>query len=180
MRRVVLMIAACCLLAGPALAEGEVDFFGNYGEVVSGEDSGGVGARLSLGGTNWMFDFTATWIQEVHDIQIVDDPTVDDDSFQIFPFDLGVRYIFGNGNKVRPYFGAGVSYVTADANRLRVDDGFGLYGLVGLRVGKQPGINFMAEVLYRWSEVNVKYGSGMDQDVTVGGLGFQAGVAFVF
>jgi hypothetical protein len=167
-------------LAGPALADGGVDLFGTYGEVLNGEDSGGVGARVSLGGTNWMFDFTATWYKEVVSIRIVDDPTVADDSFQIFPFDLGVRYIFAYERKLRPYLGAGVSYVAADANRLRVDDGFGLYGLAGLRIGKQPGINFMGEIIYRWSDVNVKYNLNQDQDVTVGGFGASLGVALVF
>ena len=124
MRRTSLVMITCMLLAGPALADGGVDLFGTYGEVLNGEDSGGVGARISLGGTNWMFDFTATWYKEVVSIQIVDDPTVENDSFQIFPFDFGIRYIFAYERKLRPYFGAGVSYVAADANRLRVDDGF--------------------------------------------------------
>jgi hypothetical protein len=174
------MIAACCLLASPALADGEVDVFVNYGEVLNGEFGGGVGGRVSLGGTSWMFDFTATWIKEVVSIPIVDDPSVDDDSFQIFPLDLGFRYIIANDSKARPYVGAGLSYVLADANRLRVEDGLGFYGILGVRVGKQPGINFVAEAIYRYSEVNVIYGPRLDQDVKVGGLGAQAGIALVF
>jgi hypothetical protein len=180
MRRVFTVMAVCCLVAGPALADGEVDLFGTYGEVINGEDSGGAGVRVSLGGTNLMFDFTATWFKEVADIRVVDDPAVAQDSFQIFPLDLGIRYIFADGKKMRPYVGAGVSYMLADANRLRVDDGFGMYGIVGLRVGRQQGINFMIEADYRWSDVTVTYDRGMDETVNLGGFGGSAGIALIF
>jgi hypothetical protein len=180
MRRVFLAMAVCCLVAGPALADGGVDLFGTYGEVIEGENSGGLGVRVSLGGTNLLFDFTATWYKEINDIAVIDDPAVADDDFQIFPLDFGLRYLFSDGKKVRPYLGGGVSYVVADANRLAVDDGFGLYALGGLRVGRQQGINFMVELLYRWAEVTVEYGQGLDDDVTLGGFGASAGIALVF
>jgi len=180
MRRVFLVVAACLVMAGPALADGGVDLFGTYGEVINGEYGGGIGVRVSLGGTNLMVDFTATWYKEVNDVEVVSSSAVPDDSFQIFPLDVGIRYIFADGKKVRPYFGLGVSYMVADANRLRVDDDFGMYGMGGIRFGKQHGISFMIEGLYRWSEVTVTYGPNMDEDVTVGGFGGSAGISLVF
>jgi hypothetical protein len=180
MRRVILMMAACCVLASPALAGGGVDLYGVYGEVVDGEYELGLGARFSLGGTHWMFDIAVTEFMEVEDTPIIDQNPVIDDSFKYRAFDLGLRYLFYEGHKLRPYVGGGISYAQASATHIRVDSGLGLYGMVGIRYGKTPGINFMAELIYRWAEVQARYGLVDERDVTVGGLGLQVGISFVF
>ena len=180
MRRVILMMAACCVLVSPALAGGGVDLYGVYGEVVDGEYELGLGARFSLGGTHWMFDVAVTEFMEVEDTPIIDQNPVIDDSFKYRAFDLGLRYLFYEGHKLRPYVGGGISYAQAGATHIRVDSGLGLYGMVGIRYGKTPGINFMAELIYRWAEVQARYGLVDERDVTVGGLGLQVGISFVF
>jgi len=180
MRKVFLMMAAFCVLASPALAGGGVDLYGVYGEVVDGEYELGLGARLSLGGTNWMFDIAATGFMEVEDTSIIDQNPDTDDTFKYRAFDLGLRYLFYEGHKLRPYVGGGLSYAQASATDIRVDSGLGLYGMVGIRYGKTPGINFMAELIYRWAEVQARYGLIDEKDITVGGLGLQVGISFVF
>ena len=45
MRRVFLMMAACCVLASPALAGGGVDLYLGYGDVVDGNYELGIGAK---------------------------------------------------------------------------------------------------------------------------------------
>jgi len=180
MRRVFLMMAACCVLASPALAGGGVDLYLGYGDVVDGNWELGIGARISLGGTHWMVDAAATGYQTVEGATIFDGVEADDIDVKYRAFDLGLRYLFYDGHKVRPYVGAGLSYAQVSAVNMRIDSGLGLYGLAGLRVGKPNGINFMAELIYRWAEVQGSYGLADERDITVGGLGLQVGLSFVF
>ena len=180
MRRVFLVMAACCILASPAFAGGGVDVYGVYGEVVDGEYELGLGARFSIGGTHFMFDISATGFLEVEDASIIDQSPLLDDSFKYRAFDLGLRYIFYEGHKLRPYVGGGLSYAQASATDIRVDGGLGFYGMVGMRYGKVPGINFMAELIYRRAEVQARYDLVNERDVTVGGIGLQVGLSFVF
>jgi hypothetical protein len=180
MRKVFLMMAACCMLASPVLADGGVDLYGSYAKVLDGENSYGIGGRFSLGGDNWMFDIGATWYKKVEDAEVVDDPEAQRDDFKFAPYDLGLRYIFFDGHKLRPYVGGGISYIDASSPNLRINGAFGIYALAGLRFGKQPGINFMADLLYRWAELDVRYGLVESRDVTVGGLGLNVGISFIF
>ena len=180
MRRVFLVMAACCVLASPAFAGGGVDLYGVYGEVVDGDYELGLGARFSLGGTHWMFDIGATAFQELEGVSIIDQNPNEQDSVRYRAYDLGLRYIFYEGHKLRPYVGAGLSYAQVSAIYLQMDSGLGLYGMVGIRYGKTPGINFMAELIYRWAEVQARYSLVEERDVTVGGLGLQVGISFVF
>jgi len=180
MRRVFMVMAVCCVLASPAFAGGGVDLYGVYGEVVDGEYELGLGARFSIGGTHWMFDIAATGFMDVEDASIIDQNPVLNDSFKYRAFDLGLRYIFYESHKLRPYVGGGLSFAQASATNIRVDSGLGRYGMVGLRYGKVPGINFMAELIYRWAEVQATYNLIEERDVTVGGIGLQVGISFVF
>ena len=181
MRRVFLMMAACCVLASPALAGGgAVDLYGVYGAVVDGEYEPGIGVRLSLGSTHWMVDFGATAFMEVEDTPIFDENPNKDDSMKYRAFELGMRYLFYDLHKVRPYVGAGLSYAQTNATDVRMGSGLGFYVVAGLRVGRVPGINFMAELIYRHSEVETTYNLIETTDVTVGGIGLQVGASFVF
>jgi hypothetical protein len=173
-------MAACCVLAGPAFAGGGVDLYGAYGEVVDGESEFGLGARLSLGGVHWMVDAAATFFLEVEDTQIIDENPDLDDTFEYRSFDLGLRYLFYDGHKLRPYLGGGLSYASASATYLNVDGGIGAYALGGIRYGRTPGITFMAELIYRWAEVTAKYSFVEEQDIDIGGLGLQVGISFAF
>lgn len=180
MRRVFLLMAACCVLASPAFAGGGVDLYGVYGDVIDGEWEFGLGARLSLGGTHWMVDAAATGFLEVENFEIIPGEPSTDDSLKYRSFDLGLRYLFYDGHKLRPYVGGGISYAQVNAVNIDISGGIGVYGLAGLRYGKTQGINFMAELIYRWTEVQAKFNLIDEQDVTVGGLGLQVGMSFIF
>jgi hypothetical protein len=180
MRRVFLLMAACCVLASPALAGGGVDVYGAYGDVVDGEWQLGLGVRLSLGGTNWMVDAAATGFLDVEGVEVLPEVPSGDETVKYRTFDLGLRYIFYNGHKLRPYLGAGLSYAQVSALYVAIDNGLGFYGLAGLRYGKTPGIGFMAELVYHWAEVQGTYSLISERDVTIGGLGLQVGISFTF
>ena len=59
------------------------------GEVIDSEYELGLGLRLSLGGTNWMFDIGATGYQEVEGVKVVNESPYDDDTVKYRAFDLG-------------------------------------------------------------------------------------------
>jgi hypothetical protein len=180
MRRVFLMMAACCVLASPALAGGGVDLYLGYGDTVDGNYELGIGGRLSLGGTHWMVDAGITGFQTAEGVKVFDEIEDDNVDVKYRAFELGLRYLFYDGHKVRPYVGAGLSYAQLNSVNMRIDSGVGLYGIAGLRVGKPRGINFMAELIYRWVEVQGRYGLNDEKDITVGGIGIQVGLSFVF
>ena len=177
MRKVFLVMAACFVLASPAFAGGGVDLYGAYGEVVDGDAELGLGLRLSIGGSHWMFDIGVTAFLEAEDVNI---GPANEDSLKYRAYDLGLRYQFYEGHKVRPYVGAGMTYAQVNAIDTRVDSGLGVYGLGGIRFGKPHGINFMAELIYRWTEVQARYDLINEKDVSVGGLALQAGISFAF
>lgn len=179
MRKALLVLAALIVMASPALAGGGVDLYGAYGEVAGSEYELGIGARLNLGGVHWMVDIAATGFAEVSDETVIDG-TVEDDSIRYRVFELGLRYMFYDGHKLRPYLGGGVGWAQASATYASLDGDLGLYALAGLRYGKRPGINFMGEVIYRWAELTAKYGLTDQTDVEFGGFGLQAGISFVF
>lgn len=180
MRRVFLILAACCVLASPALAGGGVDLYGAYGDVVDGQWEFGLGVRLSLGGTHWIVDAAATGFLDAEGVEFVPEVPSSDESVKYRSFDLGLRYLFYEGHKLRPYIGAGISYAQVSAIDTDVSGGVGFYGLAGVRFGKTQGINFMAELIYRWAEAQARYGLIDEYDVTVGGLGLQMGMSFIF
>lgn len=180
MRRVVLVMAACCVLASPAYAGGGVDVFAGYGEVIEGETSLALGLRLSLGGDNWMVDIGGAGFRKVEGIRIFDANPFEDDTVKLRVYDLGLRYLFYDGHKLRPYLGAGTSYHSASATYARLDGGLGFYGMGGVRYGKTPGIQVMGEVIYRWAEIDGRYGLGETVDLDSGGFALQLGLSFVF
>ena len=177
MRRVLLMTAVCCVLATPVMAAGGVDLYATYGEVVEGENDFGIGVRLDFGGVHWRFDAAATAFGEVDDVSI--GATVDD-SISVRAYDLGLRYVFKDGHALRPYLGGGVSYLTANATSTSIDSGFGAFGMAGLRYGKKPGINFMAEVIYRMADVDATASLTETHSIDLGGLALQVGISFVY
>lgn len=179
MRRVFLVMAACFFLASPALARGGVDLYGSYGRVVEGENALGIGLRLSLGGEHLMFDVGVTGYQDVDAELIPDDPS-QKDNVKYRAFDLGMRYVFFEGHKLRPYLGGGLSYAQTSGTDVNLNSGLGLYGMGGIRFGKTPGIQFMAELIYRWAEVQAKYSLVDERDVDFGGFGLQVGMSFIF
>lgn len=182
MRRVFLVMTACCFLASPVFAAGgAVDLYAAYGEVVDSEYDLGLGIRVSLGGTHWMVDAAFTGYKTIENTNIIDWNPDQDDNIKYRAFDLGLRYLFyDGGHKLRPYLGAGLTYASASASSLSMDGGLGMYGMAGLRWGSTPGIQFMAELMYRYTEITARANLIDEFDMKIGGFGLQVGVSFVF
>jgi outer membrane protein W len=179
MRKSVLVLMGCLVMAAaPAWAGGAFSLFGSYGEINEYNKTYGAGARLTLGGHNLVVDLTGTWFPSINGTA-VKNPDVRD-SIQVIPFDLGLRWIFGQRSELRPYIGAGGSYALVDFGTADADDEFGYYGLAGLQIGMFDSGGLYLEVIYRWLETDVVAGGLIYPDQQVGGLAGNFGVSFNF
>jgi hypothetical protein len=180
MRKSVLVLVGCLVLsAAPTWAGGAFSLFGTYGEVTPVDRSFGVGARGSVGGDRLVVDLTATWFPSRTGTVVDKDGFVIQDELQIIPFDLGLRYVFAPGSDLRPYIGAGVSYVLINLSEGTADDETGYYALAGLIFQTGASSGFFGEVLYRNAEATVSY-DGVDYDRNFGGIAGSLGIFWTF
>ena len=180
MRKSVLVLVGCLVLsATPTWAGGAFHLFGTYGEVTQVDRSFGFGARGSIGGDRLVVDLTATWFPSRNGTVVNEDGFVIQDDLQIIPFDLGLRYVFAPGSELRPYIGAGVSYVLINLSDGSADDETGYYALAGLIFETGAASGLFAEMIYRNADATVSY-SGVDYDRNFGGIAGSFGIFWTF
>jgi len=180
MRKSVLVLVGCLVLsAAPAWAGGAFHLFGTYGEVTDVNRSFGFGARGSLGGARLSVDLTATWFPSRSGALVNENGFVVQDQVQVIPFDLGLRFVFAPGSELRPYIGAGVSYVVINLSEGDADDETGYYALAGLIFQTGASSGFFAEAIYRNAEAEVGY-EGARYDKNFGGFAGSLGIFWTF
>ena len=180
MRKSVLVVVGCLVLsAAPAWAGGAFHLFGTYGEVTNGDRMFGAGVRGSLGSDQFVVDLTATWYPEHGATPVSENGFEIDDDLQMIPFDLGLRWVFSPTSELRPYIGAGATYVMLNVGRGDVDDEAGFYGLAGFIVQFGGDGGFFAEAIYRAVEATFVY-EGIEYEQDVGGLAASVGVFWAF
>jgi hypothetical protein len=174
MRKAVLVLVGCLVLcAAPAWAGGEFSLFGTYGEVTENNRSFGFGARISAGGEWVMVDLTGTWFPSRS-------AGAFDDDLQVIPFDLGLRLLFAPGSDLRPYVGAGVTYMLINLSDREVNDPTGYYLLAGLSLKGGKSTGFFVEAIYRDADATVDEGAPSEFDAAVGGLAGSLGIFWRF
>lgn len=174
MRKSVLVLVGCLVLcAAPAWAGGAFSLFGTYGEVTEDNRSYGVGARLSLGGQWVMVDLTGTWVpgHSAGDF---------DEDMQVVPFDLGLRLVLAPASELRPYVGAGVTYMAINLSERDVDDPTGFYALAGFNVKAWDHAGFFMEAVYREADATVVDYDGSEFDEDFGGIAGSVGFYWTF
>ena len=178
--RKALLVLAICVLAAPAWAGGGYSLFGSYGSVDNHEFALGVGMRLTLGGERWVGDLTWTWYQKVTGVGTVGGL---DDSIQVIPTELGIRFLMNPRGKVIPYLGGGLSFFYVNLNDGNASNPVGAYGIFGINFGGGKA-KFFAEALYRYGQSDVSYRVGGDNQIKgtmdVGGFAANAGVIWTF
>jgi hypothetical protein len=174
MRKAVLVLVGCLVLcAAPAWAGGEFSLFGTYGEVTESSGSFGLGARISAGGEWVMVDLTGTWFP-------ARSAGAFDDDLQVVPFDLGLRLLFAPDSELRPYVGAGVTYMAINLSDREVDDPTGYYVLAGLSLKGGKSTGFFFEAIYREVDATVDEDSPSEFKAAVGGLAGSLGISWKF
>ncbi len=177
--RKALIVLGICILATPAWAGGGYSLFGSYAEVNDDGQTGGLGVRLTLGGTRWVGDLSFTWYPSVSNVDTIAGYR---GKVQVMPAELGARYLFNPYNKFMPYVGGGVSLMYTSVDNASAKNGLGFYGLLGFNLGTHR-TKFFAEAVYRWAESDVTYGtpaSNVKGTMDVGGFGVNAGVIYTF
>ena len=180
MRKIVLAVGCMCLLTAPAWAGGGFSLFGTYGQVNDYISSGGLGGRVTFGGQKLMVDLTVTWFPERTGTIINSGGLQISDSLQLYPIELGLRYVFGPGEEFRPYVGAGASWIVTDLQGGSMDDELGFYVLAGMVWGDGRGVDGFVEGVFRRAQTDVDYGRDGTWGVDLGGFAGVAGIVIVF
>lgn len=179
MRKTLLVLGICCVLAAPAWAGGGFSLFGSYSEVSSEGQALGFGGRVTIGGLGWVGDLSWTWYPTENGILTIDGIR---DNIQITPLDMGFRYIFKNQGSFKPYLGAGATFFWVNLDRIDADNAWGGYAVAGFNLGRHR-TKFFAEVLYRFAESNVAYRHPSEPvwgKMDVGGFAVNAGLNWGF
>jgi hypothetical protein len=178
--RKVLLVLAICILAVPAWAGGGYSLFGSWSEINDDASALGAGMRLSVGGSNWVGDLTWTWLQSEDDVETI---AGFEDSLQVIPTDLGIRYLFASQGSFKPYFGVGATFFYVNLSNGNADNAFGGYAMLGFNLG-QSRTRFFAEAIYRFGSSDVTYNvtpvDAVKDSMDVGGFGVNVGVTWAF
>jgi hypothetical protein len=178
--RKTLLVLAICILAVPAWAGGGFSLFGTWTEINEDASAPGAGMRASVGGQHWVGDLTWTWLEGQDGVSTI---AGFEDSVQIIPTDLGVRYLFNTQGSFKPYIGAGATFFWVNLNDGDADHAWGGYGILGFSLGKSRA-RFFAEATYRYGSTDVTYLVTPVESVTgsmdLGGFGVNAGVIWTF
>lgn len=180
MRKIVLAVGCMCLLTAPAWAGGGFSLFGTYGQVNDSVSSGGFGGRVSFGGQRLVVDLTATWFPASNGVIVKNGSFQIHDSIQIYPIELGLRYLFAPGGEFRPYVGGGASWILTDVQTGSMDDDLGFYILAGMVWGDGRGVDGFVEGLYRRAQTEVDYGAEGRWGVDLGGFAGVGGIVIFF
>ena len=194
---VLLMVLIC---STPAAMASGFELFGSYWDTSDVDETfgGGIGFGIPFGETGLGLHLAATYYQELTDEpldNLFDDEDDEDffaeDSLEVLPVDVGLRYEFAPRGSVSPWVGAGASYFLIDSTRdgIDVDDETGFHVSLGSRFGASDGTNFFAEAVYRSTEatlvrreqpgnddIDLEDGVAIDLD----GIAINAGVVWRF
>ncbi len=178
--RKALLVLGICILAVPAWAGGGYSLFGTWTEINEDASALGAGVRVSVGGQNWVGDLTWTWLEGQDNVSTI---AGYEDSVQVIPTDLGIRYLFNTQGSFKPYIGVGATYFWVNLNDGGAENPWGGYGILGFSIG-QSRARFFAEAIYRYGSSDVTYQVTPVASVTgsmdVGGWGANAGVIWTF
>ncbi len=179
MRKTLLVLGICCVMAAPAWAGGGFSLFGSYSEINDDGQALGAGVRVSMGGERWVGDLSWTWFPSKDGVQTI---AGIEDTLQFIPTDFGVRYLFQTQGSFKPYVGGGGTFFYLNLNNGEVDNTWGVYGLLGFSLGEHRA-KFFAEVLYRWGDTDVHYfavPNPITGSMDVGGFAINAGLTWAF
>ena len=186
MKKWILGLFALVVLTAPVHAGSIGPMLAHWDSSSSGEDQG-AGVRLTLDlGPDWNLELRTSWLDSFF---IIGDGLL----FRIeaFPIDMGLSYGFDTPGKIRPYVGAGITYLDIKPNVVDTD----IRNQIDVRIPEEVGIHFMAgldypimndkltlfgEAIYRSIKATANSADIRDFDTDMTGLGANFGLALSF
>ena len=157
--RLVLAAAVSVLVAGSASA-GSFAVYPSYWDTKDAGSVGGLGVNFTVPIYKFLdFEARASYYEE-----LTNEPLDDffsgnspiQDGIRALPLEVGVRFNFLQDNKVwHPWAGIGGAYYMLDTDAGNIDDEFGYYATFGSTFGYGQGIDFYADLSYRFAEGSV-------------------------
>ncbi|HVS15741.1 MAG TPA: outer membrane beta-barrel protein [Thermoanaerobaculia bacterium] len=165
-----LAIALFLLLAPAAGASGSFSLFASYWDTDDLDETFGGGLAFGVPlGERFALDLRAGYYERLKSgnfDELLDDLFDDDESIfrensiEIIPVEVGLRYQFTPRERVNVYVGGGLGYYLLAADRGGVDDEVGGYGLLGAQLGNPDGLSFVVEGQYRKIEGSIRNRDG--------------------
>jgi len=167
------------MVAGTAGA-GSISLFGTVWNQNDPGTAAGGGLRLTGAQGEWRSDVTFSWVTASWTQAAPGGAFAN--SFDVFPIDIGLRYVAPVGFRLQPYLGGGATYNYVSTDVGTVDNKWGWYGVAGLNWGNPYGIDFFVEAIYRDADTYLKFtdpvAGHQRTRVDLSGLGINLGVVF--
>ena len=158
----VLVLSLVC--AAPAAMAQQFELYGSYWDTSDLDETfgGGVGFGFPFGESGLGLHVNGTYYQELSDDPVdnlFDDEegVFEDESVEVLPIDVGLRYEFDTDGGFSPWIGGGFSYFMIDTTFEGVDvnDETGFHVSLGSRFGASESTNFFLEGVYRSTEATL-------------------------
>ena len=193
MRRIIGALGVAALLgAAPAMADFKL--YGSYWDTSAADETfgGGLGFDIPFGSSPLSLGINGTYYRELSDkplrnlFEDDDNGFFEEDTLEVLPVDVTLKYNFPTDGSVHPWIGAGASYFFLDSSRsgVDIDDETGWNASVGATFGDREGTNFFAEAIYRNTKATVERNDDdidiiEDRvDVDLDGFGVNAGIVW--
>ncbi|HEV8337533.1 MAG TPA: outer membrane beta-barrel protein [Candidatus Polarisedimenticolia bacterium] len=171
-KKCLMVLATLALFSAPTWA-GSFGVYGAYWGAEDAANSWGAGARVGFNFAPWVeLEFHGTYFPDFH----ARGNTIPDTDVRAIPVDGGIKFNLLSDKFVNPYVGGGVSYYFLNSDVGNIDNDTGIYGEVGVDIGKD-NTRFFAEALWRQLETPISFGS-FDDNIDFGGIDWHAGAVF--
>lgn len=164
MKKAFAVLALSVVCAAPAAMAQQFELYGSYWDTSDLDETfgGGVGFGFPFGESGLGLHVNGTYYQELSDDPVDnlfddDEGFFEDESVEVLPIDVGLRYEFDTAGAFSPWIGGGFSYFMIDTTFEGVDvnDETGFHVSLGSRFGASDSTNFFVEGVYRSTEATL-------------------------
>lgn len=187
MKKILSLVIVVSLFAGSAMAAG-VGAFGSYWDSEDAGESYGYGVRLAS--TSDPAGYLEVRVSRFNKFE--DKDTGEENDLDIIPIDLGITLSLTPAESLQFYMGGGGSYymmeseVNTPAGRrdVDIDDEWGWYGLLGIKLELSQNLAIFGEGVYRQVEGSFPKDEledpNSDVDFKLDGFGANVGLMLLF
>jgi hypothetical protein len=171
------LVVVCISVFMPQLSSAiDVGAMGSYWTLEDSDNGGtwGVGGKVSIPlFTEYLKpQIRAYWFPDVDDKF--------DGKVDIIPVDIGPVISFNPDGEINPYITGGTGYVFISGEEEDIDDDYGYYAGGGVELKALGPVEFFAEVLYRFLELDANDRWSDEDEVEMNGLTVNVGLQLDF